>query len=325
MRRSFFRQTLVVLASCALFLPIALDYSVPAQAAGFSFSDNGCASYTLQDNGGGNFTLTCVPAVAGSFSCSISPSIGSPTVQQAVTLTANCQNNTGAITYAWTGPVSGTAGCPAIASGASTQSAGLATPGGSTALSNCMYSLSANDTATTVTPSKAVSYTTSGGGGGGGGGPIDTSACAAQGLGANTVDLGTGGSAQVFTNQFGGISAGQALVIRFHTGANTTTAGKGSFNLTDNPQGGGGHVTGALSASPCDFGPGALPRKGTAPASFVAVTTTSFIYFTTLATGKSGAATLSPNTDYYFNFKQVDAGNCGGIGCTQLITYSPSN
>jgi len=322
MRRSFLRQALVVLASCALSLPIALDYGAPAQAATFSFSDGGCASYTLQDNGGGNFTLTCVPAVAGSFSCSISPSIGSPTVQQAVTLTANCQNNAGTIAYTWTGPSSGTAGCPAISSGANTKNAGLATPGGSTALTNCMYNLSANDTATTVTPSKAVSYTTGGGGGGGGGGAIDTSACAAQGLAANTVDLGTGSSTQVFTNQFGGINQGQALVIRFHTGANTTTAGKGSFNVTDNPQGGGGHLTGAVSASPCDFGPGALPRKGGGTLSWANSPFSGFQYFTTLSTGKSGAATLNPNQDYYLNFKQLDA--CGS-GCTQLITYVPSN
>jgi hypothetical protein len=320
MRRSFLRQAFVVFASCALSLPIALDYSVPAQAATFSFSDNSCASYTLQDNGGGNFTLTCVPAVAGQFSCSINSSIGSPTVQQAVNLTANCQNAAGAISYTWTGPSSGTAGCPAIASGASSQIAGLATPGGSTALSNCMYNLSANDTATTVTPSKAVSYSTGGGGGGGGGGPIDTSACTSQGLQAQTLDLGwPSGQQAIHTGaNFGGIVKGQALVIRIHTSSITNQTSKGFFNVVGDPQGSGGALTGALSASPCDFGPGALPLKAGGFAAWVNNENSGFLYFTLLSTGKSGAATLQPNTYYYLNFMQTNPNSAGD----QLITFS---
>src|SRR6266487_1618819 len=187
MNRSLFRAAAWTLAAAAATLALlAVPASSPSQAASFTLSDANCSSFGLTDNGGGNFTLNCNTSTPN-FSCSIGTSNSTPTLATAVTLTANCSGAAGTVSYTWTPANTNVGGCPNTAS--TTSQASLAAATGSTAIS-CVYKLSANDTATTVTPSKTVGYTTGGGGGGGGGGgTTDTSASTSQGWTPKVISL----------------------------------------------------------------------------------------------------------------------------------------
>src|SRR4030095_7577765 len=148
MIRSLVRPAAWALAAAALTIALlAVPASSPSQAASFTFSDSNCTSFTLVDNGGGNFTLSCQTTAPGTFSCSVGASVNSPTVSQAVTLTATCQNATGGVSsYAWTAAGGNPAGCPApVQQVANPSKADLAAPGGTTAISNCSYSVAAVD------------------------------------------------------------------------------------------------------------------------------------------------------------------------------------
>lgn len=97
MRRSFLKQALVVLASCGLFLPIALDYGVTAQAATITISDQNCDSFTLTGTAP-NQSLTCV--VSSAPACTVT----GPTTGQTgspITLIASC--SPAATSWVWTG------------------------------------------------------------------------------------------------------------------------------------------------------------------------------------------------------------------------------
>jgi len=95
MRRSFLKQALVVLATCALFIPIAIDYGVPAQAATFTFSDSNCDSFSYN---AATSTLSCV--VSNPPTCTVTGS-QSAQVNTQLTLTASC--SPAATSYVWTG------------------------------------------------------------------------------------------------------------------------------------------------------------------------------------------------------------------------------
>ena len=323
MRRSFLRQTLVVLATCALFLPIALDYGVTAQAATVSVSDSSCGSYTLTDNGGGNFTLNCVPAAGGQFSVSLTASLGAPTVSQGVTLTATPQNQGGAVTYTWG---SAPAGCPAITQEAGTPSkADIAAPGGQTAVGPCNYTVSASDGVNpNANANRNVSWSTSGGGGGGGG-PINCSNVTGPTV---TMDIPWPGDAivhQYLTASSGTFTPDGAVVIRFTTsGAANSTAGVPGVIKGVEYQGSPVGRTGALSTQPCDFlGANAvkLSGLGCGKASFTNNMAPSE-GLTQGATTSKCAAALQSGTTYYFNLSNSGS-TCGAgiVSCPMIIYF----
>src|SRR5262249_34914970 len=85
----------VVLATCALYLPIALTQSIPASAATVTFTDTNCDSFSFDP---ATSVLTCV--VSKPPACSVSgPTAG--TLGTPITLTANC--SPAATSWVWTG------------------------------------------------------------------------------------------------------------------------------------------------------------------------------------------------------------------------------
>jgi hypothetical protein len=99
MKRSILRQVLTVFGTCALYLPIAVFQSVPAQAAAVTFTDPNCDSFNFDV---ANQKLTCV--VSSPPTCSVSgPTSG--TLNSAITLIANC--SPAATSWVWTQDVPG--------------------------------------------------------------------------------------------------------------------------------------------------------------------------------------------------------------------------
>ena len=318
MNRSLFRAAAWTLAAVAATLALlAVPASSPSQAASFTLSDANCSSFGLTDNGGGNFTLNCNTS-GGTFGCSISTSNSAPTLATAVTLTANCPGAVGGVSYTWSGPGASPAGCPAITPQANPVKADLAIPTSTTALSNCGYTLSANDNATTANANKNVSYTTSGGGSGGGGG-TDTTACTAQGLTPNVISI-PWANQSVYTANNGGFGANTALVIKFTTPA-SIPAGTGMGKITAAEYNSSPSArTGSLSPNPCEFGlPGTLAGGG------FANTQAPSIYFKLPGSTKS-ALQLEANTTYYFNIRNDPGSTCSSNGsCDMLITMSKTS
>jgi hypothetical protein len=315
MNRSLVRAAACTLAAAAVTAALlAVPASTPSQAATFTLSDSNCSSFNWDS---GTNTLTCVTSGGGgggALSCSILLSNGSPTVSTAETVTANCSGATGTVTYTWTAAAGNVSGCQPIVQRASPSQnvADVAAPGGSTAL-NCTYNLSANDsgTNTTSTPSKGISYST---GGGGGGGNI---VCNMPNGGATHVVNATWGTSQLYYSvNIGGFGPNDAIVVKFTTSSITTATGKGSISAVEyaDPQ---APRTGALSASPCDFGASALPLKGGGVAAF-ANDTAPYSYFS-LVNPKTGTATLQANTTYYWS---IENSSCPSGSCNVLITFN---
>ena len=340
MNRSLVRPAAHALAAAAFTLILLAVPASSPSAQTITLSGFGCSG-TVAWNSSSN-TLTCQTS-GGTFGCSIAASVSSPTVSSAETLTANCSNNAGIISYAWSLRTGSTAGCPTTTS--TTNQAILSAPNGTTALA-CTYDLSANDTATTVTPSKALSYSTGGGGGGGGGGgPVDTSACVALGLNAKVIVANwNGAQIDTFTSNSTSFGPNDALIIQFTTGSFTTSTltGLGSisgveFNGPTTPR------AGALSASPCDFTGGMAKYKWStknAATSQCATTVFSGVMgpsegfsvatLTDLASQKSLVCQtlLQPNTTYYWNLTNFSpppptgTQQCNQSACNMRITLS---
>ena len=293
MRRSFLRQALVVLAAGAMFLPMAVYHGDTAQAASINFPSNCSMS---GPDGNGNFTLTCQTS-GGTFTCSsISASPSAPSLTQSVTLTANCSNNVGSISYTWTAAGANAVGCPSIGTGASQEI--LPVPTGTSPI-NCTYNLSATDTTpTTALANKTLSYTTGGGGGGGGGGNIDTSACTALGLTARVVTVAWGDNTVVRPPTFG---PNDALIVQFTTSSVTTSNSKGNISAVEF-NGPWALRAGALSDRPCDFTVG-LPIAQSTSFTWFNGQNPSFGF--SVANPVRRAATLLPNTTYYLNITNI--------------------
>jgi hypothetical protein len=325
MNRSLVRPAAFALAAAALTLILlAVPASTPSQAASISITVNGgaCSSFTYNSN---TNTLDCqTSSGGGTFGCVIAPSNLSPSVSTPETLTANCSNAAGTVTYSWTAGASST-GCPGIASPTS-QATSLAAPGGTTALT-CTYNLSANDGATTAATSKTLNYSTSGGGSGGNGGPITCNNVPGGGA-TRTLDVAWGGSG--YTSTAGSFGPTDAVVVRFTTGSLTTTqTNTGSIQAVEylDPQ---ATRFGALSNTPCDFTVGLPKRTNKSPTG---------CGYSTLGTGQvnpvaglsmmdagSCVVVLQPNTTYYWNLSNVDpvtgASACSSSTghCNMLIT-----
>ncbi len=310
MNRSLFRAAACTLAAVAATLALlAVPASSPSQAASFTFSDPNCSSFSFDGS-----TLTCNTSSPGNFSCPISTSNSAPTVSSPVTLTANCSNNAGAVLYTWTLRASSTAGC--LTTTSITNQVSLLAPGGTAALT-CVYDLSATDGATTVTPSKSVSYTAGGGGGGGGGGTTDTSACTAAGLTPIVISL-PWANQSVYTSNYGSFGASSAVVVKFTTPATIPPlTGKGYIQAVEF-QSSPSARTGSLSANPCEFG---LAGGGILPGGGFANTNAPWIYYKLPGSTKA-ALTLQANTTYYFNIMNPSGSTCSGQGCDMLITLS---
>jgi hypothetical protein len=246
-----------------------------------------------------------------------------------VTLTANCSNNVGSISYTWTASGANAAGCPSVGSGAS-QTNNLAVPTATSAV-NCTYNLSANDTATTATTSKTVSYSAGGsGGGGGGGGTVDTSVCAALGLNAKVVVATWTGNTILYTasSPVNGFGPNDAVIVQFTTSSVTTSTNKGNISAVEYM----GPTTpraGALSASPCDFTVG-MPKYKLKSGVVTQCATTVISGATSPSTGFSLVAqpqssldcqaVLQPNTTYYWNLTNfVPAPPTGTQQCSQSL------
>jgi len=65
-----------VIAAFSLVLALAAPAAFAAGTV--TFNNTGCADFTVTNNGGGNFTLTCVPVVGPV--CVITPSTSSPAI-----------------------------------------------------------------------------------------------------------------------------------------------------------------------------------------------------------------------------------------------------
>jgi hypothetical protein len=333
MRRSFLKQALVVLASCALFLPIAVDYGVPAQAATFTFSDSNCTQLTLSGDAQNGYTLNCQTAGPQVFSCNpISATPSSPTVSQGVTLTATCLNGAGAITYTWSVAGGNPAGCPnTITPEANPSKADLGAPGGQASVGPCTYNLSAFDTVTTLTPSKAVSYTFSGGGGGGGG-PLNCSGVSNSSNGSTTI---TGPTVtidipwpadnilhQYITSQSGEFTPDGAVVFRFTTSGVANSSGNSGVIKGVEYQSAPAGRTGALSTQPCDFlGASAIQKSGAGCGKTkFANNSAPSIGLTQGNTTAQCAVALQPSTTYYFSISNT-SNNCNGPSCGMIFYF----
>ena len=337
MNRSLVRSAACALAAAAFTLILLAVPASSPSAQTITLSGFGCSG-TVAWNSNTN-TLTCQTS-GGTFGCSIAASVSSPTVSSAETLTANCSNNAGSVSYAWSLRTGSTAGCPAITS--TTNQAILSAPNGTTALT-CTYDLSANDTATTVTPSKALSYSTGGGGGGGGGGGPDTSACTALGLNPKVVVANWAG-AQIDTVNGVGFGPNDAVIVQFTTGSFTTStvSGIGSLSAVEF-SGPTSPRAGALSASPCDFTVG-MPQYQWSTKNSVAKQCNTTVFsgtmgpqvgfsvatLTDLATQKSTTCQvlLQPNTTYYWNLTNfsppppIGSTQCNQSTCNMRITLT---
>ena len=84
----------------AFSLALALVAPSVFAAGTVTFNNTGCADFTVSNNGGGNFTLTCVPVVGPV--CTITPLTPNPVINTTITVTAAC-NGGGGYTYVWTG------------------------------------------------------------------------------------------------------------------------------------------------------------------------------------------------------------------------------
>ena len=340
MNRSLVRPAAHALAAAAFTLILLAVPASSPSAQTITLSGFGCSG-TVAWNSSSN-TLTCQTS-GGTFGCSIAASVSSPTVSSAETLTANCSNNAGIISYAWSLRTGSTAGCPTTTS--TTNQAILSAPNGTTALA-CTYDLSANDTATTVTPSKALSYSTGGGGGGGGGGgPVDTSACVALGLNAKVIVANwNGAQIDTFTSNSTSFGPNDALIIQFTTGSFTTSTLTGLGSLSGVEFGGPTtQRSGALSTSACDF-TGGMPmyKWSTKQAATAQCATTAFsnnagpgigfsvATLTDLASQKSLVCQtlLQANTTYYWNLTNFSpppptgTQQCNQSACNMRITLS---
>ena len=333
MNRSLVRPAACALAAAAFTLILL---SVPASspsAQTITLSGFGCSG-TVVWNSASN-TLSCQTS-GGTFGCSISASpSAAPLLTQAVTLTANCSNAAGSVSYTWTAGANA-AGCPSIAS--STSQANLVVPNTTSAV-NCTYNLSANDTATTVNPSKTLSYSAggSGGGGGGGGGNVDISACTALGLNAKVIVAAWASNTTLYTGNNGTFGPNDAVIVQFTTGSIASplsgTKGGGSVSI--------GHISsaeyqgpttprsGSLSTSPCDFTVGLPMGDGCGTTMFSGDTSPSKGFtVTTPPSAGACAATLQPNTTYYWNLTNfvpappIGTQQCSQSACNMIITLN---
>ena len=321
MLRSFLRQSLVALAACALFLPIAVYYGAPAQAGSITISDSSCTVPTVTGpDGQGNITITCGGGGGGGpgvpSGCSIAPGSNSVAANTALTFTVTCSATNPPTAWAWSG--TGTAGCVNTSN-------------------SCGPITFATTGTVTVTPSNAagngntVSSTQTVGGGGGG--PI---ACAGY---SNTrvIDFGSlaaGASGQKYTQQVGGLGANDALVIRFTASPSLTTQSAlgslGGAEYGDQPA----PRYGALSNSSCDF-TGGIPyscttrRGGTATYYSIMTPGSQTVSTTYSVVAANCQPQLTPGQTYYLNLTTINpatgANGCVTASCNMIVNIQAPN
>jgi hypothetical protein len=319
MLRTFLRQSLVVLAAAALYLPIALCDGNSVQALTITLP----STCTLSVDGQGNGNVTCSGGGGPGFSCSLSASVPFPTITSVETLTASCSNATGSVTYSnWTAAAG--FGCPGFSGTPSGNQATLQTP--TAAVSSCVYSVTATDSgsANAVHPSVNLTYTSGSGGGGG----VDTSACVAVGLNPVVVTIpwptaANGNQLVLKPPTFG---PNDALIVKFTTSSVTTVNAKGNITAAEN---GGSFYSrsGTLSASPCDF-TGGLQKWQNSNTTWFQGQNPSFSF--TLFNPLKNYAKLDPGTTYYLNITNISpappqAGGSQGCtvsNCPMIITLS---
>ncbi|HEX8009614.1 MAG TPA: hypothetical protein VF814_01530 [Casimicrobiaceae bacterium] len=315
MIRSLVRAVAWTFAAAAFaVILLAVPASLPSQAASITINAPACSSFTWDGSG----TLTCQTSSPGTFGCSIAASVSSPTVSSAETLTANCSNPAGAVTYAWSNASGNVGACPQLSAGASANQMTLAAPGGSTALS-CTYNLSANDTATTVTPSKTLSYTAGGGGGGGGGGELSCAGFA----GTRTIDFPGNGQTLPATGQYTydtpplPFGAQDMVVVRFTVPDDgvqrKVTIGAVEFQDPITPR------YGSISSIACDV---SAAGAGASWGAFANSPAPSLLFYTPTAPldakNRPKGPALGPGT-WYFNMATQ---GCSGTTCNMRITLT---
>jgi hypothetical protein len=163
--------------------------------------------------------------------------------------------------------------------------------------------------------------TVPGSSGGGGGPPPGTLDCSAQGY-AQTVVINETWSAATFprlyTQNFGGFHANDALIIHFKTGSLTAPGKSGVISLAEwNSPPSSRHAT--LSASPCDFGDGMQP-----PFSAAGPTNTIQLFYSVGGTPVTGGyPVLNTNTDYYVNIRNMPASSCNSApACDMFVDFA---
>jgi hypothetical protein len=221
-----------------------------ADAASLNLNLPSCATVSLQDNGGGNYSILCgsTPVDGAPTGCSISR-VTSPSplngAAASVTLNATCSGGTTAnTTWSWT------KNAAALGSGTSVNDA-LAANAGSTSV-NYNYVMTACNGSACATASTAVAQPGTGNGGGGGDGPP-----VCEGFTRTTfVDLqwvNTSVVGRLLTSKYGSFGQNDALVIKFRVPDSHVTGGA-SFRMAE---WGGGSVKrrATLSQTACDFTP----------------------------------------------------------------------
>jgi len=285
MIRSLVRQAPRLLICVAM----AAAVTVPAHGATITIQivdpSNACSSFTMAGT-----TVTCNASGGGTptapSGCSLSgtavPAGGGQT-----TLSVSCSSGGSPTSYAWrviAGPTP-SSGWTASAAGSQSPTIAATTTFGVTPSNGVGAS---NEVSTTVTVSP-------GGGGGGGGGSISCSGF------TNTivVDMDWNNQQRMLT---GGINATDAVVVRFTTGPNNTSATitGAEFGGQQSPR------VGLLSPNSCDFA--TPPQLGWGASVYGSTVYMPF----TVGPGGGYYGALAPNTTYYVNVKTT--GGCTSCG-----------
>jgi hypothetical protein len=304
MIRSFVARASALLASATFaFLCIAPVAVSPAQGRTLNFPD----TCTLQDQGGGNFNMSCGATPPGALNCSIIGAPGTVAPGAAISLTMSCSGGTTPYRYLWT-PSGGSSGTLSTTVAATTT-----------------YSVTATDAAN-LTSTQGVTVTVSGGGGGGGGG--GTGFCSAFANVLPIMNATWGQALSVASSASGPFGDGNSSVWVFRltvpAGTPTSTV-TGRFSLWEYGTAGTLRQM-TLSTQACDFrakdyagvnGPLAVSNGTTVTVSYAVATP--FIF---------GPAGLTPGQTYYVSVRnwQLDPPpqNSCPSNCTAQMNVDPA-
>ena len=289
-------------AVAACFLAVAAVVAPAISQAG-SVVLNGAQVCTdtpqLSMDPSGNLQVTCTPSGGGgtTFSCPLSPLVQTITIGSSnnATITANCTNAAGPITYTWT---AGTGALPFQAGSDTTKT--LIVPPPFTTAGTSQYTLSVSDGTTTLTPSATINVAAAGSCGG------------ALTTGAFTGTSGT--QSPVMTN--GGY-------VSFSLPALTATGKRVSIKVVS--------AAGAQAAFPIQVAlahcPGDFSPTETSCTMDGTTTGLQFNVITGAAETSTSTCTLAVGTQYYVNMRAINKDHitpsCPTKGtCSDVLNFS---
>lgn len=287
---SFARPLLVSSFGIALFLAAA-TYASRAHAD-VSVNFSGCSSVTVSGN-----TVTCQTGTStGGGSCSITASPSSlPSTGGSVSLTANCTGFTPTL-YTWTKN--------GAALNSTTGNATSDTLGGNQGTADITYTYSVSGCAGSTCASNSAPVVVAKGttGGGGGGGPVSCAGFSKtvyvdMPWGTTSRD-GSTAYPRLYTNDFGGLTGHDALVIKLNPPGGVASVGAGSISLSE--WGGGPYTRYAvISTTPCDF--------SVIPSTYNYKIATNVFYSLQVGGNQpAGVFVFQPGVTYYLNIKNAN-------------------